>query len=68
MVVEPGGHKLQPPSDRKYVPNQDIWMKVDPKTMIAPPRSSSSSCRDQVRETLFPLVAGARAFLTSPDV
>lgn len=35
LVVAPGGHKLPAPGDRKYVPSDDVWLRVDPKTWIA---------------------------------
>ena len=34
LVVEPGGHKL-PPSGRKYVPSEDVWLRNDPNPWTA---------------------------------
>jgi uncharacterized protein (TIGR03435 family) len=35
LVVEPGGHKLQPAGNRKYVASEDVWLRNDAKTWTA---------------------------------
>jgi uncharacterized protein (TIGR03435 family) len=54
LVVEPGGHKLQPPGDRKYVASEDIWMRVDPKTMIATLSVDGITMAQLTRNIAFP--------------
>ena len=35
LVAEPGGHTLQPPGDRPYIADEDIWLRVDPTSLMA---------------------------------
>jgi uncharacterized protein (TIGR03435 family) len=56
LVVEPGGHKLQPPGDKKYVASEDIWMRVDPKTMIATLSVDGMTMGQLTRNIAFPLL------------
>ncbi len=56
LVVEPAGHKLQPPGETKYVASEDIWMKVDPKTMIATLSVEQMTMAQLVRNLGFPML------------
>jgi len=56
LVVEPGGHKLQPPGARKYGAGEDIWMNVDPKTMIATLSVEQMTMAQLVRNLGFPML------------
>jgi uncharacterized protein (TIGR03435 family) len=55
LAVEPGGHKLQPPGGRKYVASEDVWMRVDPKTMIAALSVEQLTMAQLTRNIGFPL-------------
>jgi len=55
LVVEPGGHKLQPPGSRKYVASKDVWMTVDPKTMVATLSVEQVTTAELTRNLGFPL-------------
>jgi uncharacterized protein (TIGR03435 family) len=55
LVVEPGGHKLQPPGEKEYVAGEDIWLSVDPKTMIATLSVEQMTMTQLARHLGFPM-------------
>jgi uncharacterized protein (TIGR03435 family) len=55
LVVAPGGHKLPPSGDKKYVASEDVWMKVDPITTIATLSVEQMTMAQLARNLGFPM-------------
>jgi len=56
LVVEPTGHKLQPPVEGKYAFNKDVWLRVEPTTTLATLQADGITMAQLVRNLSGPLL------------